>query len=629
MLDYGKLGLKVGLEIHRRLDTKKLFCNCSSSMKSLPSKEVSRTLTAVAGELEEIDPAALHEKQRDRKFLYTIYPGETCLVELDDEPPHDCNKEALKISLEISLLTKANIPNEIHFMRKTVVDGSNTSGFQRTAIVGLDGLLNASFGNVRIDTLALEEESAQILRTENNGNIVSYGLNRLGIPLIEIGTAPDMHSPQQAREVAEAIGNLLKSTGKVQRGIGTIRQDINVSIAGGNRVEIKGAQDLRMIETIVELETLRQKNLIEIKQELATREKALKRKYAGNCEIVDLTNIFTKSESKVIKNALSKKDGTILGTKLELFSGLLKKEVQPNRRIGTELSDYAKTQGVGGLFHSDELPNYGIAENEVQEIKKNLGCNENDAFILVADSEPIARKAIKAAIQRAKTIATIGVEKEVRKVNADGTTSYMRPLPGAARMYPETDILPIIADEKIISEIRKNLPESFQKKAEKYQKHFGLNKEIANQLIHLDYWNWFEEIASEVKIDPQIIANLLVHTLPDLKTRDNTNIDKITKDDLIDCLELLKNGKITKDTIPVILKNIVRENISADKVVERHKLEKISDKEALEAIKQIISSQEDKNKKAILQKSMDALRGRLENRRIVELVEEELKHGDN
>src|SRR3989344_2583951 len=182
MLDYQKLGLKCGLEIHRRLDTNKLFCNCSSLTKEQANQEVIRTLTAVAGELEEFDPAALHEKIRDRTFLYKIYPNESCLVELDDEPPHETNPQALKTSLEVALLLKAEIPKELHVMRKTVIDGSNTSGFQRTAIVGLNGKLDASFGTVRIDTLAVEEESAQILEP-NNGKIV-YGLNRLGIPLI-------------------------------------------------------------------------------------------------------------------------------------------------------------------------------------------------------------------------------------------------------------------------------------------------------------------------------------------------------------------------------------------------------------------------------------------------------------
>jgi Glu-tRNA(Gln) amidotransferase subunit E-like FAD-binding protein len=262
MTDYQKIGFKCGIEIHNRLSTKtKLFCNCkpefsNSKMTSL----IKRKLRAVAGELGQVDVAALYEYLRDRTFFYQCYPEETCIIETDEEPPRSMSKEALEVVLQVALLLKSEIPDEIHIMRKTVVDGSNTCGFQRTAIVGMNGILDTSQGKVRITNISLEEESAGIVKQEDNE--ITYRLDRLGIPLIEIGTAPDIKNPEHAKEVAEKLGMLIRSTGKSQRGLGVTRQDVNISISKGARVEIKGVQELDMIPSIIDNEIKRQQELI-------------------------------------------------------------------------------------------------------------------------------------------------------------------------------------------------------------------------------------------------------------------------------------------------------------------------------------------------------------------------------
>jgi glutamyl-tRNA(Gln) amidotransferase subunit E len=247
MAEYEKIGFKCGIEIHNRLNTKtKLFCNCNPNFsEAKPVEIIKRKLRAVAGELGQVDVAAIYEYLRDRNFLYQCYSDETCLKETDEEPPNSINKEALEVALQVALLLKAEIPDEIHIMRKTVIDGSNTCGFQRTAVVGLDGLLETSLGRVRITNICLEEESSGIVSDEESD--ITYRLDRLGIPLIEIGTAPDIKNPEHAREVAEKLGMIIRSTGKSQRGIGVTRQDINVSVAKGARVEIKGVQNLDLI----------------------------------------------------------------------------------------------------------------------------------------------------------------------------------------------------------------------------------------------------------------------------------------------------------------------------------------------------------------------------------------------
>jgi Glu-tRNA(Gln) amidotransferase subunit E-like FAD-binding protein len=262
MTDYQKIGFRCGIEIHNRLNTKtKLFCNCkpefsNSKLMSL----IKRKLRAVEGEMGQVDVAALYEYLRDRTFFYQCYPEETCLIEIDEEPPRSMSKEALEVVLQVALLLKAEIPDEVHIMRKTVIDGSNTCAFQRTAIVGMNGFLETSQGKVRINNISLEEESSGIVKQEDNE--ITYRLDRLGIPLIEIGTATDIKSPEHAKEVAEKLGMMIRSTGKSQRGLGVTRQDVNVSIAKGARVEIKGVQELDMIPSIIDNEIKRQQEQI-------------------------------------------------------------------------------------------------------------------------------------------------------------------------------------------------------------------------------------------------------------------------------------------------------------------------------------------------------------------------------
>ncbi len=266
-LDYKKLNFKCGIEIHQQLDTHKLFCNCPSIIRDdKPDIIVKRKLRASAGERGEVDVAALHEVKRGKQFIYQAYSNTTCLVELDEEPPHDVNKEALEIALQVSLMLNAKIVDKICFMRKTVIDGSNTAGFQRTALIATDGFIETSKGKVGIETICLEEEAAKIVkRTEKED---TYNLSRLGIPLIEIATTPDIKDPEHCKEAAKKLGMILRSTSKVKRGLGTIRQDVNLSIKDKARVEIKGFQDLKNMPKIIENEVKRHLKLMEKGQEI-------------------------------------------------------------------------------------------------------------------------------------------------------------------------------------------------------------------------------------------------------------------------------------------------------------------------------------------------------------------------
>ncbi|MGP3702275.1 MAG: Glu-tRNA(Gln) amidotransferase subunit GatE, partial [Candidatus Bathyarchaeota archaeon] len=454
-INYESIGLKVGLEIHRQLNTKcKLFCNCPTKL-SIGKPEITfvRRLRPTQSELGEFDPAALFEFQKCKLVVYEADRETSCLVEFDEEPPHDLNLEAVEIALQVAILLNSKPVNEIHVMRKIVIDGSNTCGFQRTCIVALEGFLDVDGKKIPVQAVCLEEDAAR--KVSEDENKVTYRLDRLGIPLIEVSTAPVISSPKEAEKVALAIGEVLRRTGKVKRGLGSIRQDLNISIVGGGLVEVKGVQELELISKVVEYEVQRQLKLLEIKEKLKSRgltaEELLKEDFH------DLTEIFRNTKSKVIRKALDG-GGVVLGVKIPKIAGILGIELIPKVRFGTELSDRAMFYGgVGGIFHTDELPAYGIDVEELEHVKLKLKLSEVDGAILVADKLEKAKKALKAVIERIIE-ALDGVPEETRMAKPDGTTRYMRPRPGAARLYPETDIPPVVVSEELIEKARKNIP---------------------------------------------------------------------------------------------------------------------------------------------------------------------------
>ena len=427
MIDYEKLGLKMGLEVHQQLNTKeKLFCPCDCNLTDKePEFKVLRNLRPTQSELGKIDRAAFEEARRKLNFIYDAYAHETCLVEADEEPPHPLNREALEVSLIIATLLNMHVVDEFHVMRKQVIDGSNTGGFQRTGLVATEGSLETKYGNVQIDVLCLEEDAARRIGHEKGK--VNFRLDRLGIPLVEITTAPSITHPEQVKEVAYHIGQVLRST-KVKRGLGTIRQDLNISIKEGARVELKGVQDLDLMSTMVENEVTRQINLLKIKDELNNRNGSV------DDELYDIAPLLKETKSKIIAKAES-----VFAIKLNGFKGLIGMEIQPGRRFGTELAGYAKKMGVSGLFHTDELPAYGITEGEVNALNEFLGLGDEDAFILIADENEKVINALQEVQRRAK-IALQAVPEETRKALPDGNSDYLRPLPTASRMYVETDI---------------------------------------------------------------------------------------------------------------------------------------------------------------------------------------------
>jgi len=625
-IDHSEIGLKAGLEIHQQLDTRtKLFCNCPTTLREKKDSTFAfkRYLRASKSEMGEVDRAAREEAKYSRTFIYKGYDS-TCLVENDEEPPRELNREAIDVSLEVALLLNMNPVDAIHTMRKIVIDGSNTCGFQRTALVATDGLLSTEEGTVRVDSLCLEEDAAQKIEIEietgTEGSAVGYSLDRLGIPLVEICTAPDIRTPEQAVNVAEQLGMILRSTGKVKRGLGTIRQDINISIAEGARVEIKGVQNLRLIGEIVKNEVLRQLKLIALKEELNKRGARVEHR------IEDLSGIFEATSSRVIQ----KSGGNVFGVCLYGFSGVLGTEIQPERRFGSELADFAAMYGAG-LMHTDELPAYGISEDEVERLKRTFDATDNDCVVIVAAERARAEKALKAVLRRAED-AMRAIPKETRRALPNGSSAYMRPLPGAARMYPETDVPPVDIDEQILHAIKTNLPETFAHRKARYKEGFDLNDELADKIARNINFSLFERIMG---LYGDASATLVVRTLTDAVAelmQEGVAVETLEDQHFMDIFGQLSTNAFGKEAVPDILKFLANKpEMDVAKAIEEIGLS-VNMVEVERLIENIVNAKKDfiKEKGAhavgpLMGVVMTELRGKVDGKVLNKIVAEKVK----
>ena len=614
-MDYRALGLKVGLEIHQQLATRKLFCECESVLVEEPGGiRFHRRLRPTQSEMGEIDAAALEEAKRRLTFVYEATPN-SCLVEADEEPPHPPNPEALDIALEIALLLDAKPVHEVDFMRKIVIDGSNTAGFQRSGLVALDGRLDVNGKSIGVPTILVEEDAARKLGEA--GAEVFYRLDRLGIPLVEIATTPNIETPEEAREVALTFGSLLRATRKVKRGIGTIREDVNVSIEGGARIEIKGVQELRLIATFVEKEVERQVMLLEVAAELKRRNVT-----SVPTELRDLTSLFRETESNVVQTAL-KKGGVVLGWALPGFGGLMK------GKLGPELAAHARIAGVAGIFHSDELPGYGVTQSDLNAARKSLGLGASDACVLLAEEETKARAAFDEMGPRAAA-AIRGVPPETREPRPDGTTEYSRPLPGKARMYPETDVPPIRVTAERLRRIREHLPERPDVTIARLAREYGIHEQQARQHVQEGSDAAFEMIAREFG-EAKLVASVLLYTFGELR-REGFDVDGIPVDHLRELFSLLKAGRFAKEALPGLVREMARNRSRASEAIavlgvtqlSLRDLESIVD-EVLRASQDLISSRGDAAEKALMGEVMKRVRGRADGKLVSQVLHERLE----
>jgi glutamyl-tRNA(Gln) amidotransferase subunit E len=543
-VDYKALGLKTGLEIHIQLNTRrKLFCHCPPVLRDdEPHFKLERRLHVSVSELGAVDPAVLWEVRKRRKYVYEGYRDTTCLVELDEEPPHMPDEETLATAVAVAKLFNAKLFDEVHVMRKTVIDGSNVSGFQRTMLVAYGGRAKILGYDIGVETIALEEDAARKMGEE--GKTVIYRLDRLGIPLIEIATEPMTYTPQQVEEVAWIIGYSVKITGKAKRGIGTVRQDVNVSIARGAKTEIKGVPDLSLIPKVIEYEAARQVNLLKIAEEL-------RRRGVQKVELstADVTATFANSKSKIVRRVLDA-GGKVIAVKAPGFQKLLGFEVQPGRRLGTELADYVRAwTELGGLLHSDELPGYGITAEEVRDVAGRIGV---DSFVLLMGVEEKELEEAARIVADRLNMAPLGVPEETRAANPDGTTKFLRPRPGAARMYPETDLPPIKITFELVKKAEEVARVSLEGKLNELVS-MGLSRDLALQLIKSPHLEKFDEYVERFKsVPPQLIATILLNVARAL-SREGV---EVTEEKLISVFEALDRRVITKEAVEDVLRNM-------------------------------------------------------------------------
>ncbi|MFP4567840.1 MAG: Glu-tRNA(Gln) amidotransferase subunit GatE [Candidatus Woesearchaeota archaeon] len=474
LFDYDKLKFMCGIEIHQQLSGRKLFCSCPTIIKKDDADfTFARRLRASAGESGKVDLAALHEMQKSKEFEYSAYRDCTCFVELDEEPPHPVNLDALSSAIIAAKLLNMRVVDKVQFMRKTVIDGSNVSGFQRTALIGYDGFIEINNRKIRIDSLCLEEEAAQTIERSDDKD--KYNISRLGIPLLEIATAPDIVSPDECRDVAAHLGMILRSLPNCMRGIGSIRQDVNVSIKQGNRVELKGFQDIRRMSHVINKE---------IKRHL---------------DIID-------------------------------------------------------------------------------EGKK--------------------------------------VQSEVRKVEADDSSSFMRPMPGADRMYPETDIEPILSKNIVV-----DLPETLDVKVKRYKESFDLSDDLAIKVVKFESKSnkSFEEIFKKYAskdLSPTNIADFLLSQVQGAEKKLGFELSKLDENKI---LGALSSGVIAYSSVPDLLKD------ASEGKIDFKKYEKLSEDDVRKIIKKIISENEGAPRGLLMGKVMASLKGRADGKLVNDFLNAELK----
>jgi len=497
-IDFKKARLRAGIEIHQQLDSRqKLFCGCSAdAQEKEPVAVIIRKQHPVASELGAIDAAAQYEYLRGRSFHYQVFKNETCLVDTDEEPPHALNREALQIALEVAMLLNCDVPAEINVMRKTITDGSNTGAFQRTMIIGTDGWMKFGGKKIPITQVALEEDSAAIVRESENGNgeakeaedtgKATYRLNRLGVPLVEITTGTlEGFSPEQLQEIAFMIGITCRSTEKVKHGIGTIRQDLNVSVRGGGRVEVKGVQELGMLAKVIGREAARQLELLK----------------AG---------------------------------------------------------------------------------------KK--------------------------------------VEKETRATLLDGSTRFMRPMPGAARMYPETDVPPVVLDAAWLEDLEEKLPEPWTDKLERFKTKLGLTADVAVQVVGSDYLDIFESVMKKhPKVNAVVVANVFTSTLKDIGRR-KLDVKKLEDRHFFAIFSELEKKRIVKEAIPDLLVNFVNApDEPMGDALRKLNLTMLKPDELKEIVEQLAKDSPGLAKERLYGIAMGRVRGRADPQDVLKAVERAAK----
>ena len=552
--DYAKVGFKSGLEIHQQLFTeKKLFCRCpAGKYTNKYDAEILRHMRPTLSELGEYDGTALMEFKTKKDIIYRIKRESVCTYEMDDTPPFLINEDALNKSLAIGMLYDCSIVDEVHIARKQYLDGSIPTGFQRTAIVALNGEIPYKGRKVSIVQLSIEEDSCREISDEGHTRI--YKTDRLGMPLIESVTGPDMKTPYEVAEVCDILSRMVRSTGMVRRGMGAVRQDVNVSVTGGTRIEIKGVPKIPHIPLLTYNEAMRQWNLLRLRDELHKRG-ITEDTFEAYHE--DITRIIRKAYYDPIRKAIEKQK-VIKCVVLKGFKDLLHWQTQTDTYFSKEISDRVRViaclNKIPNIIHSDSKGDT-LASSEWQMIKKQVNATDNDTLVLVWGDEGDTETAVKEIIIRAKE-ATIGVPSETRQALRDGTNGFERILPGADRMYPDTDLPPKKIEDERLEKLKTLLPEPFWEREEKYRA-MGIPKDTIKDLAISRFATLFDKLVRELEIDP-VLASVVLIQYPKRLKKKGFDPELLTEEMLLGVFESYKDGLLSRDGILPMIKNSIK-----------------------------------------------------------------------
>lgn len=652
MPSLGDLGVMVGLEIHQQLATgKKLFCDCPPAEPDAYPITFSRRLRSSSGEVGGHDPAALFEGARAKTITYYADYNSSCLVEQDEEPPHRLDPDAKRTALTIASALKSRTYTELHTMRKTVVDGSNTTGFQRTMLVSEGGSFDvplpppqgleggaAGTRRIGVQSICLEEDAARILEAGAHADVDAkgYGLERLGVPLVEIATEPfAVSDPDAVRAAALSLGRMLRGTRMVTRGLGSIRQDVNVSIrdGGGSVVEVKGVQQLDQLADVVSYEAYRQHGLTAI----SARLRECRWEHDASRDRADVTDVFRKSaSSKIIQRAV-KQNHAIMAVAFRNAAGIFGYSPHEDVRLGKEIAELVRRFGVGGIFHSDELPAYGITEQDVAEVAGLLQASlDADAFIMLAAPASRTGPIIDQIISRVRRIAADGVPADTRLATADGRTAFLRPRPGSARMYPETDVPTITITREELDRAAAGVPKPWSEAVSDLQDAYGINMQLAEQLWDSPYLELFEEIASgrgaraatAAAVEPTFVASALCSSITRLGRQEGMDAGRLDDQMIRETFEMLGENKIAKESVEMIFQSIMSARAgTVPDAIKSASIQSVGADELGEIVRgiiqdnmEMISNQGERAAGPLMGIAMKRLRGRAPGQRVNELV---------
>ncbi len=619
--DYAKIGFKSGLEVHQQLLTdKKLFCRCPAGHYNNHkyNAEILRHMRPTLSELGEYDGTALMEFKTKKEILYRINYDTVCTYEMDDTPPFQINDQALDIAIEVGMLYDATIVNELHIARKQYLDGSIPTGFQRTAITCIGGSIPYKDRTINLIQMSIEEDSCREFSDQGHTRI--YLTDRLGMPLIETVTEPEMKTPQEVAEVNEIIRRIARSTGHVRTGIGAGRQDVNVSVTGGTRIEIKGVHKIKNVPRLTYNEAMRQWNLLRLKDELANRG-ITEETFEANSK--DVTKVLRKTRFQVIKDVIDN-DKKVSCVRLKGFKNLLTWQTQTDTVFSKEISDRVRViaclSDLPNIIHSDS-PSEKLSSHEWSSLKKAVGATDMDSIVLVWGSEEDVKTGVNEIIIRAKE-ATIGIPSETRQALIDGTTGFERILPGPERMYPDTDLPPKTISAERLQRIKDSLTEPYWERESKYYR-LGVPEDSIKSLAISPFASTFDKIVA-MDVDPILAAVTLTQFVKRLK-KAGLETEFLNEEHFLTIFELYKSGKLAKDGIYDALKRaIVLGEISKDNLPEKCSESEMKGRinEARDVIKKIRIKYPDRKGKILMGSIMKKLRGRVNGFDILKLVNE-------